>query len=140
MKKGVSTIIATILLLLVVIAIVGYSFGFFQSFFGQATSTGTEQLESVQGTLQQAAGIETATSNGFVIRNTGTASLTLSQLGVFVNNAPVSCSLWSTPTNNTTITNVTSRGFANCTFVGATCTSGATLRVTTPGLSDTFTC
>ena len=135
MKKGVSTIIATILLLLITIAIVGFAFGFFQRFFGTATGAGQQQLIVLQNQTGQAVRIEATTSTAAVIRNIGTVQLTPSQIGVFINSAPVGCT-W-TPSS----TIIPANNVSTCTFTGgSTCAPGSALTVTTPGLSDTRTC
>ena len=131
--KGVSTVIVVILLLLISIAIVGYTFGFFQRFFGTATSSGTQQLIGLQHTTGQAVRIEVVSGNNVTIRNIGSVQLTNSTLGVFVDGTAVT---WASGT----VATIPPNAIATLANMTSWCTTGKTIVVTTPGLSDSRTC
>lgn len=146
--KGVSAVIATILLLLIVIAIVGFAFGFFQRFFGIATSQGTTQLTNIQGQTDYSLRVESVTTaavspfnSAVLIRNLGTQTVSTSVLGFFVDGAQkvvgtdVACPV-----------TIASNAVGSCVITGGTtlatagCPSGDALLITTPGMSATYTC
>ena len=137
--KGVSAVIATILLLLIVIAIVGFAFGFFQRFFGIATSQGTTQLANIQGQTDYSLRVEsvsntTEASSTVLIRNLGTQAVSESVLGFFVDGVQ------KTGVSLTGCTDtIASNAVGSCNVLPP-CPVGATLLITTPGMSATYTC
>ena len=141
--KGISAIIATILLLLIVVAIVGFTFNFFQSMFTTTTSSTDKMVGQVTNSTSQVLQVSNANTTDVVITNLGTVALTPSQLGVYVNNVYVPCgagTVWTNPTTGATLTTVPSNSYARCTFNGTTCPVGATIKVTTPSTYDSATC
>lgn len=129
--KGISAVIATILLLLIVIAIVGFAFGFFQRIFITTTTTTEEQVGTTIGQLQQIVRLENAAGTTLTLRNSGTASLNISIISVYVGSIPSACSFG-------TVTSIPVGTVANCNLTAA-CT-GAKVRVTTAGSEDSRTC
>ncbi len=145
--KGVSAVIATILLLLIVIAIVGFAFGFFQRFFGIATSQGTTQLTNIQGQTDYSLRVESVSTpttgqldSTVLIRNLGTQTVSTSVLGFFVDGAQkiLGTGVLTCPTT------IASNVVGSCVIIGTTsvagCPSGSDLLITTPGMSATYTC
>lgn len=132
MKKGITPVVATILLLLIVVAIVGYSFGFFQKIFSTASSATGSQLNQTTTQIGQSVNIDNAASSSVTVRNIGTASLATSDVGVYINNVPVN-GAWDKAT-------LAPSGTATYTYNATTCSPGSTVKVTTSGLSPTATC
>jgi len=151
MTKGVSTIVATILLLLIVIAIVGFAFGFFQRFFGIATSTGEEQLQLTQQNIQTSMRIESASgtpvvgatpaSSSIIVRNTGAADINTANVVLFLNDViqlgAAGCT-WRDVGDTIGKTTITPNELANC-KLSSDC-SAKSVKFTTPGLEAAGTC
>lgn len=85
--KGITPVIAVILLLLITISIVGIAFTFFQRTTEAATTTGSRQIEQQVSQIGTQFAIEGADKNQVHIRNLGTTSL--AGLAFFVDNNPV---------------------------------------------------
>ena len=141
MKKGVSTIIATILMLLIVIAIVGFAFGFFQRFFGIATAGGEEGLTSLQQQTSQAIRIENvgpppAGSQWVIsVRNVGGAPLDTSTIVVYKNGNVQTCDF--SPSGYV----IPPQEFYGCLLPpGIVCSPGDVIGVTTTGLPASWKC
>jgi flagellin-like protein len=132
MKKGITPVVATILLLIIVIAIVGYSFGFFQRIFTTAGTTAESEIGGVTGNIKQAVSIDSVSGTSLYLRNTGTAALGVSGISAYVNGVQVACD-WGTTTT------IGANEVKGCTLASA-CASGSSLRVTTAGLVATATC
>ncbi len=135
MKKGITPVIATILLLIITIAIVGYSFGFFQKLFGAAANVTSTGLEDLTKNIRQAITIDGVSGTTVVLRNSGNPPINSTVLGFYVDNALKTCTFG--PATDGIIIN--SSGLATCTLT-ASCSSGGTLKVTTAAFSDTRTC
>lgn len=87
MQKGITPIVATILLLLVTISIVGFSLIFFSRVTQTAGEAGQEQLQQQIITIGEQFSIVNNDKNKIYLRNDGTGSL--SNLNFFVNNIKV---------------------------------------------------
>ncbi len=87
MHKGISAVIAVILLLLITIAIVGFAFSFFQRTTQTATQTGEQQLGQQISQIGTHFVIDGVEKNQVYVRNIGTSPL--SNLGFYVNNVAV---------------------------------------------------
>lgn len=83
--KGVSSVIAAILLLLIIIAIVGFAFTFLAKTAQQSTIGAETQLSNQQQHLSTSFQIESIDGNRVYVRNTGTAPLTSDQIVIFIN-------------------------------------------------------
>jgi len=135
--KGITPVIAIILLLMITIALIGFAFVWFTSVTGTlANQTGT-QLTEKQRQMATAAKIDNIdTANGEVtIRNIGTVDLDLSEVEVYADGKKVDCD-WG----GTTV--VPARGTATCKEQGGeekikNCNS---IEITTIGQGDTRSC
>ncbi|MBI2578152.1 MAG: type IV pilin [Candidatus Aenigmarchaeota archaeon] len=129
-RKGITPVVAIILLLLITVALVGFAFGFFQRVFttsAQQTQTETQRLTETTG---QTFRIENAAATSVTIRNTGTSALNTASLSVYVDNVAATCT-WSP-------INITSGSIGSCTL-GSSC-SGKQLRVVGISAEDTVAC
>lgn len=87
MRKGITPVIAVILLLLITISIVGIAFTFFQRTTEAATTTGSRQIEQQVSQIGTQFAIDGVDKNRVYIRNIGTSPL--SNLKFYVNNVDV---------------------------------------------------
>jgi flagellin-like protein len=135
-SKGITPVIAVILLLLITISMVGFAFVWFQRVAITTTSAVENQTRNILEKQQQVIKIDnidssSGTDTKVYIRATGTQSIPNSGLQVYVNGARQTCA-WDLPTLNP-------GSIIKCTFAPV-CTSGATLRVTAPGNLDETRC
>jgi flagellin-like protein len=130
--KGISAVIATILLLLIVIAIVGFAFGFFQRIFTTTTQTTEAQVGTTIGQLQQVVRIDNVAGTQLFVRNGGSAAVNTGNITVYVGGSLTSCAFAPNPKT------IAVGALDNCTLASS-CT-GQTVRVTTPGSEDTKLC
>ena len=147
--KGITPIIAIILLLLITISMVGFTFLWFGRLQEQLTSSisnETSQSLREQGTSARIEVIDAAPGGGasasnysgtFVLRNTGTQVLQLSEVSVFVNSTILVTCGWGGGTQ------VPPNGVATCTpylttpLISRPCN---TVKVTTIGTGDVRSC
>lgn len=138
MPKGITPIIAIILLLLITISMVGFAF----VWFSRVASISAERTENLTAEQASTAGktirIDNAAGTSFTIRNTGIAPLNLSrELALFVDDATRTISGATCSTGN----NFLNAGdFRTCSFTGGSCGSGQKFKVTAPGNTDVVTC
>src|SRR3989304_6730088 len=128
--KGITPIVAVILLMLITISMVGFAF----VWFSRISTISTEKIENQTEKLLtvKTVRIENALGTAVDIRNTGDAQITSADLAAFVNNVRVtisSCNPSPVPVNS----------LSTCTLASA-CSTGATLRISSPGGADTTTC
>jgi len=106
--KGISTILAMILIVIIVVALIGLTYTFAVGLFGTATTGATGQTEAVTKRLDQSIGFVTSpicTSNTenwtitFTIKHTGaTHDITSADIDVLVGNDKISTiNGWSDP-------------------------------------------
>ncbi len=88
MQKGITPVIAIILLLLITISIVGFSFMFFQRTTETASQSGEEQLKQQTASAGTQLRIEGASGNKVYIRNVGGSKIDKSALGFYADGAP----------------------------------------------------
>ncbi len=88
--KGISEVVAVILLLLITISVIGFAFAFFQRIQTTAQQSGQQQLQQQTSAIGTSFNIESVDKNQVVIRNTGTQPL--ANLNFYVNNQLVNYS------------------------------------------------
>jgi len=139
--KGITPVVAVILLLLVTIAVVGFAFGFFQRILGSA-GTGVESQQStvIDRTAQTVSIDNVDTANKKVtVRNSGIKDIKAtagadSELTVFVGAAKATCA-WDAAT-------VAPKTTTTCTWsvpAGA-CAANTAIKVVAPGNEATNKC
>ncbi|MBI2578147.1 MAG: C-type lectin domain-containing protein [Candidatus Aenigmarchaeota archaeon] len=92
MKKGITPIIAIILLLLITISMVGFAFMFFTRTAQTSAESGEEQLQQQISQAAVSFKIESAASNKIYVRNLGGESINASVFGVYAGDMPVTFS------------------------------------------------
>ena len=130
-SKGITPVIAIILLMMITIAMVGFTYIWMKRVFSSAANSTSSSLNEQQKAMgQKVTIIKASNSTGSItIRNSGTYSIDTNKLVVFVNGATVSCS-W----DKSTI------GPGDVTTCSTTCPSGDEVDVNAPGGTDTATC
>jgi flagellin-like protein len=150
--KGITPVIAIILLLLITISMVGFAFVWFSRVTQSATTSGTNQMNTLSTNAQKMATLETVIPGAvgvarIYIRVTGTSAMTNTNaapfggdVSVYDNNAlvqPTALINWFDQTCAGSIQTSLSNGNLYC-FSGMGITSGHTIRIQTPGGSDTM--
>lgn len=140
--KGITPVIAIILLLLITISMVGFAF----VWFSRVTSQAGQQIENQ--TLQQiGAAAQKISIDGFnpgpstivYLKNTGSATVQLASISVYVASTIRTCTTFTSP-SGAPITSLAPGAVGTCTFSGAACSAGQTIRVSAPGGEDIVTC
>ena len=133
MKKGITPVVTTILLLLIAVVVIGLAFVFFQTVMKNVTDTASGGINTTAQNMGKLIAIDNVNGSMVVVRNIGTVTIPVAEVSVYINNAPVACS-W---TGTTILTGRT----APCRFpTGTTCLNGAILKVTSPANDDTVAC
>ncbi len=91
-KKGITPVVATILLLMITISITGVSFVFLQRSVQTSAQSTEQQLSNQAGQMANAFSIEGVDKNIVYIKNVGAKSLNTSVLNFYVNNVLVESS------------------------------------------------
>ncbi len=134
--KGITPVIAVILLLLITIAMVGFAFVWFGRIAGAATNATQQQLESQLSQQAKRVSIDNlnAAQSNVTFRNTGTATIAGSEISVYAGGTLVTC-IWSPPSAV-----VAPGATMSCDWSGSACTANTLVRVTAPGGADESTC
>lgn len=133
--KGITPVVAIILLLLITISMVGFAFVWFTRVGELTTQQTQQQLQSQLDAQAQNVKIDaiSAARDKITLRNRGTATIPLAQISIFVEGAALACTTWS-PTAA-----LTPGSIVTCT-AGFLCAAGNTVKVTTLGQGDTVKC
>lgn len=89
--KGITPVIATILLVLIVVALGGVFAAWTSRVASTTTEAGTQQVETVTGQLQKSIAIDSVDcANGHIyVRNTGSVQIAQTEIGVYDDGAMV---------------------------------------------------
>jgi flagellin-like protein len=131
--KGITPVIAVILLLLITISMVGFAFVWFTRLSQTAQEGVSGELNQTTGQLAKRIRIDNAAGTSLSLRNIGTQAVQASEIGYFINGAAATCA----PVGGWTSINVNS--VASCTL-SAPCNAPSRLRVTAPAGPDEATC
>ncbi len=132
-RKGITDIIAVVLLLMITISMIGFAWLWFQR-TSQSAMTKTEtQLEAQQNTSRQTIMIDNVYRAGGAvsIRNTGTLVINTNLVSVYSDGVKVTCDATFPAT-------IVAGGTATCTSVAIE--SCSIVKVTAPGNVDTMSC
>jgi len=92
--KGISTILAMILIVIIVVALIGLTYTFAVGLFATTTEGATEQTETVTEAMQKSVNIVSGRCNStddivnFTVKNTGTKDIVAADLGAFISEMP----------------------------------------------------
>lgn len=129
--KGITPVVAIILLLLITISLVGFAFIYFTRITETAATNTENQLENIMRQQQIVATIDNQFNNTVYIRNMGSATFALGNVTVYVNNSIVTCS-WNPGI-------ITPGAVSVCTLPNG-CGAGGNIKITSPGGQDYTDC
>ncbi len=138
--KGITPVIAIILLLLITISLVGFAFIYFTRVTEIAAARTQEQLENVINAQQMVVVIDNVVvtapaSTTLTIRNVGAQNFDANaKVSVYIDNVlvPAGSCTWSPA-------DIAAGGVSSCAIAGTDCT-GKVVRVTSPGGQDSQDC
>lgn len=87
--KGISAVVTTVLLILIVVAVIGLAFTFFVGTQNAAQNSGNQALTNVLTKIDVPFSFENQVGTNFYIRNKGTTSITAGTLTVYADDAAV---------------------------------------------------
>jgi flagellin-like protein len=87
--KGISNIISIVLLVMVTICLVGFSYIFFIRTVSISSNTSSGQVSSLTAQATECIKLDSADSNKLYIRNCGTAPIKNSSINIYIDNTPV---------------------------------------------------
>ena len=88
-RKGVSAVIASVLIVLVTVALISTYSLWSSRIFGQVTSTAEQSTQATTKALFSNIGIESVSDQRVFIKNTGTSDLTTNALTVYYDSQPI---------------------------------------------------
>ena len=133
MKKGITPVVTTILLLLIAVVVIGLAFVFFQRVMTNVTDNAGNQINQSTSNMGKLISIDNVNATAVVVRNIGSSVISTSDIGVYVNDQSAACVGWSGLT-------IAVGGTKTCNFPATLqCTTG-TVRVTGPTNDDTAAC
>ena len=94
--KGITPVIAIILLLLITISMVGFAFVWFSRVTQSATQSGSEQINTISQNAGKRITFEQvdATNDRVYVRIAGSSPVTPSEISVYVNDALMTAGTW----------------------------------------------
>ncbi len=134
--KGITPVIAIILLLLITISMVGFAF----VWFTRVTSSAGAQIEnstlSQLRTQGQRISIENINPSAATVTivNTGTVSIADTEIGLYINNVLTACIGGWAPTS------ISPGARTTCDWSAGVCAPQTTVKVVAPGGQDVSTC
>ncbi|MFH0832194.1 MAG: archaellin/type IV pilin N-terminal domain-containing protein [Candidatus Aenigmatarchaeota archaeon] len=133
--KGITPVVATILLLLVTISMVGFAFIWFNRVMGSATESIANQTDTETSKMQMKVKIDNINkaSDIVYIRNDGSRSIETSRIIVYVDGTTLATCTWSSTT-------VVPNEVVSCTVTTPDISSCSTIKATSPGTGDTLSC
>ncbi len=101
--KGISAVLAVVLIVVITVAIIGLAYGWATGLFGITTAASEEQVGGVTGALQKSVQIVAASCTNeyggevysdtaflyFTVKNTGTLAIDGSELNFFIDESPI---------------------------------------------------
>jgi flagellin-like protein len=126
--KGITPVIAIILLLLITISMVGFAFIWFQRVQSTMTNSTESELQQQLNKQGQKLTIDNVAATSVTFRSSGTASVGMGSVGIYVDNVAVTLS----GTGCTGADSLAPAAIRTCT-ISASCDAGSSLKVTSPG-------
>ncbi|MAH42482.1 hypothetical protein CL614_02020 [archaeon] len=93
MKKGITPVIAIVLLLMITIAIIGLAFAFFTGFFSTVTDDTGQGVEDIVSDFQRGIRLESVTVDAIYLRNTGASPISGADLYIYLNDEQIEFTL-----------------------------------------------
>ncbi len=144
--KGITPIIAIILLLLITISMVGFAFVWFTRIAESASSAGSSQLNQTLAQMSQKVRIDNVNDNVVTIRNIGSQTIQSASLSFYVNNTLRGCDdtlggsigTFNIPAGTVQTCYLCEQLSGSCTTT--ICDSNGKLKISAPGGSDELIC
>ncbi|MBI5347249.1 MAG: hypothetical protein HZB66_01420 [Candidatus Aenigmarchaeota archaeon] len=132
--KGITPVIATVLLLMITIALVGFAFTWFQGMWVSVSETTGTQIKAQQLSMMKTMTIDNVecTTGKIYIRNTGSVDIASSEISIYVGSALSNCGTGITPPT------LTPGALGICNHGSAI--SGTTVKATGPGSISVYGC
>jgi len=143
MRKGITPVIAMILLILIVVALGGVFAAWTTRSWEQLGETGEQQIQQVSGQLQRSITIDTVDCSdpGTVyVRNSGSVDITCAEMSVYIDNVRYDTACTDDPLTEGSVTDLTGSGGTDYNLDAATAGADIRVRVTVSGNSATYTC
>lgn len=137
--KGITPVIATIMLLLITISLVGFAYTWFSTIW-QGVATSTQNATETQiRTMGQKVVIDNAASGNIVVRNAGTYNIPWSSMTVYINSVYKNVRYPPAVTQdcNWSFSDIAPGGTIR---IDCSCTSGDDVKVTAPGNIAILSC
>ena len=131
--KGITPVIAIILLLLITISMVGFAFVWFQRVAQTATDSADNALDTQLSQQNQKVRIDSTSGTTIYLRSTGSQSLPASSVALYVNGTLVT-------SGNCPSASQASGATFSCASSVQLCSGSSKVKVTTPGNTDEVTC
>ncbi|MBI5347248.1 MAG: hypothetical protein HZB66_01415 [Candidatus Aenigmarchaeota archaeon] len=132
--KGITPVIAIVLLLMITIAMVGFAFVWFQGMWRTTSETTGSQITAQQEAMMKTIVIDNVacTTGKIYVRNTGSKEIAASEMSVYVGGTLSTCSITPNP--------LTPGALGTCSHPTFPIVSGTAVKATSPGSVDTTTC
>ncbi len=143
--KGITPVIAIILLLLITVAMVGFALVWFQRF---VSATGSQTEQNLQTQLDQQSKVisvvnidNSGVTSIISIKNIGTRTISLTELAMFVDSVRVGIdeTAGCADGGGTPVTTIATGSTIDCTL-DSFCDAGSRLKITAPGNFDETIC
>ncbi len=138
LRKGITPVIAVVLLLMITVALIGFAFIWFQGVWTSVAESTESNIESEVNRMTQTVKIDTVNVAGDVIyiRATGSSNIDVADITVYVGADASSLTLvtcdWP---GDPDITSIAAKAVEGCTIT-TDIQSGDTVKVTSPGTSQ----
>ena len=133
--KGITPVVAIILLLMITISMVGFAFIWFSRMFESVSGGVENQTLTELETMRKKIDIENVDTSGspnvVTIRNIGSANIPSNQLSFYIDNVFATCTFAAT---------TIAVGTVEVCDLSAACGAGAKLKVSAPGNTAIYTC
>ena len=129
--RGMSSIVAVVLLVIITVALVGVVATNFQSLTQSSAQQAQQQTEATSQRLTQTVRIESASGTELVVRSTGTTTVQTSKLAVFIDSVLTGCT-WD-------VAEMEQDELAICVYA-APCAPDSEVKVISPGNVHTAKC
>ena len=132
MRKGITPVIAVVLLLMITVALIGFAFTYFTDMWQSVAGQGESNILTTQQIMMMTVGIDNidTINNNIYIRNTGNLDAPFSMIYIYVDNDARSCSIWDPDVGIIVQGKVT-----KCTVSGGF-NSGQVIKLSSPGTSN----
>ena len=96
--KGITPVVAIILLLLITIAVVGFAFGYFSTIMTTTGEAAGQQAEETTARLQKVVSIDNiyddAVNADVTVRNVGSQAILVGEIAFYADDVPVTTLTW----------------------------------------------